>query len=65
MPKPADPIVFGPEYTPVADPQSRRAAPASVTCDETASALWLHRAEGEDERLRQIAAGAQLTNYCD
>ncbi|EKX61171.1 hypothetical protein STRIP9103_03663 [Streptomyces ipomoeae 91-03] len=62
MDKPADPIVFGPEYAPVGDPHSYRAAPVSVTCDEQASALWLYRAEAEQERRRAIDAGSRLAN---
>ncbi|MFF1438581.1 hypothetical protein [Streptomyces sp. NPDC058295] len=63
MNKPADPTVFGPEYPPVADPHSYRAAPASITCDEQASTLWLYRAEAEQERRREVEAGARRTDY--
>ncbi|MFD9487735.1 hypothetical protein ACFWBX_27945 [Streptomyces sp. NPDC059991] len=58
MDKVADPIVFGPEYTPVADPQSWRAAPASIIRDEMACESWICRANGEAERLRAIATAA-------
>ncbi|MFF1483019.1 hypothetical protein ACFVYD_36715 [Streptomyces sp. NPDC058301] len=56
MDKRADPIVFGSEYTPIADPQSWRTAPALVTRDEDACRRWICRAEGEAQRLRAIAA---------
>ncbi|MEU5975214.1 hypothetical protein [Streptomyces sp. NPDC047315] len=65
MDKPADPAVFGPEYTPVADPHSYRAAPPSVTCDEQKSALWSYRADAEQERLRAVETAARQTNYID
>ncbi|MGW6205236.1 hypothetical protein ACWF9B_16560 [Streptomyces sp. NPDC055089] len=62
MSKGADPRVFGPEYPPVADPQSRRAAPESVTRDEQASAAWLYRALAEEERLRMIAEARRFSH---
>lgn len=63
MDKPADPIVFGPEYPPVADPLSRYTAPASVTCNEWQSVLWRGRAEYEEDCLRQVAEASSTYDF--
>ncbi|MGA6157332.1 hypothetical protein ACPEIC_28710 [Stenotrophomonas sp. NPDC087984] len=62
--RPADPIVFGPEYAPVADPLSYRADPEAAT-DEKAATLSAYESEGRQEMREYIAHLRQDPNRYD